>query len=107
MVWFYIFLAVFGELIWVTALKHASDMSGYLVFLIGVSISFPSLLKASELGEVSTVYTVFVGVGAAGVVLIEMLFYGEPFDWLKIFLITTLFSGVIGMVYATQKESKK
>jgi paired small multidrug resistance pump len=53
---------------------------------------------------VGTVYAVFVGLGTAGTVLSEIIFFGEPFKVEKIILILLLLAGVIGLKLVTKDE---
>ncbi|MFS8629748.1 MAG: QacE family quaternary ammonium compound efflux SMR transporter, partial [Bacillales bacterium] len=42
--------------------------------------------------------------GTAGTVLSEILFFGEPVDWLKIFFILLIIIGVIGLKAVTEEK---
>ena len=82
--WLKVFIAAFLEIFWVMGLANAYDVwtwSGTILLLI---ISNLLMITAG------TVYAVFVGLGTAGTVLAEILFFGEPFDWRKILLIGLL-----------------
>ena len=43
----------------------------------------------------------FVGIGAVGTVLVDMIFFNQPFTFTKIFLIMTLILGIIGLKLTT------
>ena len=45
------------------------------------------MISASKQLPVGTVYAVFVGIGAAGTVIADMLFFGEPFTIMKVVLL--------------------
>ncbi|MOA62844.1 Multidrug resistance protein YkkD [compost metagenome] len=51
-----------------------------------------------------TVYAVFTGLGTAGAVIAEMLFFGEPFNLIKILLIALLVAGVVGLKSITKPQ---
>lgn len=57
--------------------------------------------------EVSVAYAVFVGIGAAGIVLAEMLVFGESIDFVRIILIGTLLFGVIGLKLTSKSKSEQ
>lgn len=63
------------------------------------------LIRSSSRLPVGTVYAVFTGIGTAGTVIMEMLVFGEPFQWVKVLLILLLLIGVIGLKVVT-KESE-
>lgn len=54
-----------------------------------------------------TVYAVFVGLGIAGTVFSEILFFGEPFKVGKVLLILFLLAGVIGLKLVTDDKVQK
>lgn len=78
---------------------------GWSFFLI--YLSFVVLLKAIEKVPVATAYAVFTGIGTAGTVLIEMIAFGEPFSWTKVFFILLLLVGVVGLKLVTTEPSEK
>ncbi|MNG23678.1 hypothetical protein D3C84_1083090 [compost metagenome] len=45
--------------------------------------------------------------GTAGTVIIEMIFFGEPFQFLKVFLILLLLTGVFGLKFVTNDQGEK
>ncbi|MCY9664335.1 multidrug efflux SMR transporter [Paenibacillus alginolyticus] len=105
--WIYIFIGAFFEVIWVTGLKHADTTMMWIGTIIAMYISFHLVISASTKLPVGTVYAVFTGMGTAGTVLVEMLVFGEPFRFLKVFLILLLLSGVFGLKFVTKEQDKK
>ncbi|KRE82460.1 multidrug resistance protein SMR [Paenibacillus sp. Soil766] len=102
--WIYIFVGVIFEVIWVTGLKHSDTTWTWIATVIAIYISFHLVISASTKLPVGTVYAVFTGMGTAGTVIVEMLFFGEPFQFLKVFLILLLLSGVFGLKFVTTGE---
>ncbi|MGO4495370.1 multidrug efflux SMR transporter [Paenibacillus sp. 2RAB27] len=102
--WIYIFVGVIFEVIWVTGLKHSDTTWTWIATVIAMYISFHLVISASTKLPVGTVYAVFTGMGTAGTVIVEMLFFGEPFQLLKVFLILLLLSGVFGLKFVTSGE---
>ncbi|MDV2687410.1 SMR family transporter, partial [Alkalihalophilus lindianensis] len=45
----------------------------------------------------SIAYTVWIGIGTAGAVLINMIFFGESKSWKRIASIIAIIIGVIGL----------
>jgi len=92
--------AVF-EVMWVIGLKHASTPLAWIGTIIAIYISFHVIIVASRSLPVGTVYAVFVGLGTAGTVASEMLFFGEPFNLAKLLLVLLLLLGVVGLKLVT------
>ncbi|WP_414703642.1 DMT family transporter [Pseudalkalibacillus sp. SCS-8] len=86
---------------WVIGLKHAYDFWTWSGTVASIIISFYLMIMAGRKLPVGTVYAVFVGIGTAGTVFSEILFFGEPFKVGKIILIAILLIGVIGLKSVT------
>lgn len=105
--WLKVFIAAFFEVFWVIGLKHASDIWMWIGTIISIIISFYVLIMAGKKLPVGTVYAVFVGLGTAGTVASEILFFGEPFKMVKLLLILLLLAGVIGLKLVTGEADKE
>ncbi|MFD2670440.1 DMT family transporter [Marinicrinis sediminis] len=101
--WLLIGIAAFFEVCWVIGLKHADQLWAWSGTIVAIVISFYGLIAAGKRLPVGTVYTVFVGLGTAGTVLSEILFFGEPFRWSKVLLVLLLLIGVIGIKSITDE----
>ena len=102
--WFKVFVAAFFEVIWVIGIKHADGFWTWTGTVISIIISFYVMIMAGRRLPVGTVYAVFVGLGTAGTVLSEIIFFGEPFKISKILLILLLLAGVIGLKLVTKAK---
>ncbi|MEK4229540.1 DMT family transporter [Solibacillus sp. FSL H8-0538] len=96
-IWLIVVIAAVFEVGWVIGLKHADSVLTWGSTVIGIIISFCGMIYASGRLPVGTVYAVFVGLGTAGTVITEMVFFREPFDIVKVALIIVLLSGVLGL----------
>ena len=105
--WLKVFIGAFFEIIWVSGLKNADSFWMWLITLAAICISFYMMIDASRYLPVGTVYAVFVGLGTAGTVIAEILFFGEPVKLMKILLILLLLIGVIGLKVVTDEEPTK
>ncbi|MBK1972853.1 multidrug efflux SMR transporter [Campylobacter sp. TTU-622] len=103
--WGLVVLGGIIECFWVSGLKYANTLPLYILTGVGICISFTCAVIAMKKIEVSIAYSVFVGIGTAGVVLVEMFYFKENFSLFKIILILTLLSGVIGLKLIS-KENK-
>ncbi|KGR76107.1 DMT family transporter [Ureibacillus sinduriensis] len=106
--WLKVLLASLLEVFWVIGLAHADEFWEWAGTIIAIVICNYLLIKATSTLPTGTVYAVFVGLGTAGAVLSEILFFGEPFNIIKILLIVLLLVGVIGLKLVTddQKEAE-
>lgn len=107
MYWLMIVIAAIFEVGWVVGLKHADSFWQWTGTVICIALSFALLILAGKKLPVSTVYAVFVGLGTAGTVSVDILFFDHPFDFVQIVLIALLISGVIGLKYVTDSEQKE
>ncbi|MBW3496274.1 multidrug efflux SMR transporter [Bacillus sp. FDAARGOS_1420] len=102
--WSKVFVAAFFEIFWVIGLKHADDFWTWTGTIIAIFLSFYLMIMAGRILPVGTVYAVFVGLGTAGTVFSEILFFGEPFKMGKVLLILLLLAGVIGLKLVTDDK---
>ena len=105
--WLKIVIAACFEVVWVVGLTHASSFFEWLVTVIAIIISFYYLIVAGEKLPVGTVYAVFVGLGAAGTVVVDILVFGEEANLIKLGLIALLLLGVIGLKLTTDEEKEE
>lgn len=102
--WIKVFVAAFFEVFWVIGLKHASNYWTWAGTIIAIFVSFYLMIMAGRKLPVGTVYAVFVGLGTAGTVFSEILFFGEAFKLEKILLILVLLAGVTGLKLVTKDK---
>jgi paired small multidrug resistance pump len=100
--WIKVFIGAFFEVLWVIGLKHANGFWTWIGTVVAIIISFYVIILAGRKLPVGTVYAVFVGLGTAGTVLSEIIFFGEPFKIEKIILILLLLAGVISLKLVTK-----
>lgn len=102
--WLQVIIAAVFEVFWVIGLKHAADFWAWSGTIIAIVISFYLMIMAGRKLPVGTVYAVFVGLGTAGTVFSEILFFNEPVQVSKILLILFLLAGVIGLKTVTETK---
>lgn len=102
--WVLIVVSGIMECFWVSGLKYADSFALYILTGLGILISFSCGIIAMKKIEVSVAYAVFVGIGTAGVVLAEMLYFGENFSLIKILLITILVICVIALKFVNKEN---
>ncbi len=99
--WAKVYIGALFEVCWVSGLKHADDFWTWGGTLISIVISFYAFIMAGRNLPMGTVYAVFVGLGTAGTVLAEIIFFSEPILPAKLFFILLLLAGVIGLKFVT------
>ncbi|MFM1651830.1 DMT family transporter [Brevibacillus sp. B_LB10_24] len=102
--WLKVLIAALFEVFWVIGLKHAATPWAWLGTAVSILVSFYLMIAASSKLPVGTVYAVFVGLGTAGTVFAELVFFGEPFKIMKVLLILLLLAGVIGLKLVTKEK---
>jgi paired small multidrug resistance pump len=105
--WMKVFVGAFFEVFWVIGLKHANDFWTWSGTIISIIVSFYLIILAGRKLPVGTVYAVFVGLGTAGTVISEILFFGEPIKVEKIILILVLLVGVLGLKLLTTEHNQE
>ena len=99
--WIYLVIAGLLEIVWATALKL--DMLGGPVIIVLI-ISFDLLVKAVRRLGVGTAYAVFTGMGTAGLVLVDVLFFKETMSLMKMLFIVMLVVFIIGLKWTSEPE---
>ncbi|GIP56359.1 multidrug efflux SMR transporter [Paenibacillus woosongensis] len=102
--WIKVVIAAFFEVFWVIGLKHADDFWTWAGTVISIIVSFYLMIMAGKKLPVGTVYAVFVGLGTAGTVFSDIVFFGEPFKLAKLILIVVLLAGVMGLKLVTNDK---
>ncbi|WKU14116.1 DMT family transporter [Staphylococcus devriesei] len=106
MQWLKVVLAGLIEVVWVTGLDNAHNIITWLFTLFFIALSFYLMLSALKHLPVGTVYAVFVGIGAAGTVIVDMIFFNQPFTFSKIALLLLLLIGIIGLKLSTNNDAE-
>lgn len=100
MSWFFLILAGIAEIGFTIFLKKSEQftkLTPTILFLIFSAISFLLMSKAMKNLPLGIVYAVWTGIGVAGTVVIEILYFHEPFSILKLFFITMMLLSIIGL----------
>lgn len=95
--WLMLVVAGLSEVGWVSGLKHANSWWTWLLTVAAILFSFYVMIAVSNVLPVGTTYAVFTGIGAAGTVLGESVFFGVPLNIAKLALIAVLIVGIVGL----------
>ena len=101
----WILLAIAGlcEVAFASCLGKAREATGsavywwYFGFFIAMSLSMLLLMKVTQTMPIGTAYAVWTGIGAAGTVIVGILFIKEPATFWRIFFLTTLIGSIFGL----------
>ena len=107
MQWLKVILSGLIEVVWVTCLNYAHNTFTWLITLLFIALSFYLMLSATKQLPVGTVYAVFVGIGAAGTVIVDMLFINHVISPMKLLFIILLIIGIIGLKLSTDDQSER
>lgn len=105
--WIKLFIAAILEVAWVIGLAHAYNFWTWTATAIIIVLSNYLMITVAQVLPTGTVYTVFVGLGAGGTVIADIILFGEPFSLPKILLITTLLAGVMGLKSITDSDKEE
>lgn len=100
MAWLYLILASFGEIFGVMSInlylrKKAVSWLLLIVLTFGSGFFFLSLaMRDIALG---TAYAIWTGLGAAGAVLMGILFFKESAGWKRILFLCCIIAGAVGL----------
>lgn len=100
MSWIYLIAAGIFEMGFTTFLKLGEGFTKVvptLFFLLFSGLSFWCLNKSLDVIPLGLAYAVWTGIGAAGTVVISMIFFEEPFTCWKLFFIANLIGSVVGL----------
>ncbi|MCD9022347.1 DMT family transporter [Cohnella silvisoli] len=105
--WVLLWLAGLCEIGWVSGLKHASNAGEWILTAVGILLSFFGLIYATRVLPVGTAYAVFTGIGAAGTVLAESIFFNIHLDAGKLALVIVMVIGIAGLKMSTTTEKRE
>jgi len=98
--WIILVMAGLFEVGFTSCLKLSDNFSNIkwsVGFFICITISFVLLNKAIQTIPLGTAYAVWTGIGAVGTVLMGILFYKEPSDFLRLLFVFLLIGSIVGL----------
>lgn len=98
--WLYVALATVSEIVGVVGLKKYSqkkNVKNGLIYSGGFGASFAFLYLSFQYLQVSVAYAVWIGIGTAGAVLINMILFNESKNVERILSIILIIVGVVGL----------
>ncbi len=104
MSWILLLIAGLLEVVWAVGLKYTDGFSRLwpsTVTVLAMAISLALLGVAMKTLPVSTVYAIWMGIGVVGTTLLGIIILGEPVNFWRLFSITLILAGVIGLKLTT------
>ncbi|MBM2805855.1 MAG: small multidrug resistance protein [Deltaproteobacteria bacterium] len=104
MAWIILVIAGFFEVGWAIGLKYTDSFTRLwptLGTVAAMALSMWLLGIAMKSLPVGTAYSVWVGVGAVGTVILGIALLGEPVNAARLISVTLIIAGIIGLTLAT------
>lgn len=100
MPWILLLFAAVFEIAWAVGLKSTEGFTRLwptvgTVFALVVSVVL--LGSAAKSLPIGTAYAVWTGIGAAGTVVIGMMFFGDPVNAVRLVCVSLILMGVVGL----------
>jgi len=99
MAWVILAIAVVTEICWALSLKWAATIGSWQASILPVSLSFVNMaLLALAMRGISagTAYAIWTGLGAVGVIIGGVFWFGEKVNGVQIGFMTLIVVGVVG-----------
>ncbi len=100
MAWTWLFVAGFLEIIFALCLKMSEGFTRLpftVAFAITALLSLYSLTRAMACIPIGTAYAVWTGIGATGIAIVGIFYFGEPVTFARIFFIALLITAIVGL----------
>jgi quaternary ammonium compound-resistance protein SugE len=100
MAWFILVLAGILEAGWAIGIKYTEGFTKFIptvLTLLGIGVSMALLSFACRTLPIGTAYAVWVGIGAAGAVVLGILLFGEEASPLRLAFLALLLIAIAGL----------
>mgnify|MGYP003802943439 CR=1 FL=1 len=98
--WTILVIAGFFETGWAIGMKYSDGFTRlWPSVFTGISMVISVVLLAYTLKvlPVGSAYTVWTGIGAVGTVILGIILFKEPYDFLRMFFIFLIIIGIVGL----------
>ncbi len=102
--WIYLIIAGIFEMAWVLALKFSENFTKLLFSVLTVIFMILSLIFLSlsfKTIPTGTAYACWTAIGAVGVIVVGMIFFGESTSILRIGFLAMIIIGIVGLKLTT------
>lgn len=105
--WIYLIIAGVFEIAWAIGLKYSdgfTKMKPTVFTIISMILSFVFLAAAVKKLPVGTAYAIWTGIGTIGTLVFGMIYLEESRDFLKLFFISMIVIGIVGLRLAYSSQ---
>ncbi len=100
MAWLFLVIASFGEIFGVMAINIYNERKSFfwlLIMILTFGFGFYFLSLAMKEIQLGTAYAIWTGLGAAGAVLMGIMFFKEPASWKRMLFLSFIIAGAVGL----------
>lgn len=100
--WLYLLLAGFFEILFTIALKYSEGFTKLvpsIITAIFIAASYFCVSLAMKTIPIGTAYAVWAGIGAAGAVICGILFFGDSYQFFRLFSVALIIIGIFGLKF--------
>ena len=104
MAWIFLIVAGLLEVVWAIGLKYSEGFTRFwpsVLTIIAMVISMGLLGIAMKSLPAGTAYSIWVGIGAVGTVVLGIALLGEPANAARLISVAFIIAGIIGLKLAT------
>ena len=105
MSWIFLILASLCEIAFAGSLKQTNNFTNIkwtIVFIFFYILSIVLLNKAIQKIPIGTAYAIWTGIGAAGTVVLGIMYFKEPVNFWRIFFLCTLILSIVGLKFVSE-----
>ncbi len=102
MAWLFLVIASFGEIFGVMSINIYNERKSFfwlLIMILTFGFGFYFLSLAMREIQLGTAYAIWTGLGAAGAVLMGILFFKEPASWRRMLFLSFIIAGAVGLKF--------
>ena len=107
MAWVYLVIAGLLETGWAIGLKYTDGFRRpvpSILTIIAIAASMVLLSIAARTIPIGTAYSIWVGIGAVGAVILGIILFDEPRDFFRMMFVALLIVSLIGLKLTTHAE---
>ena len=100
MEWILLIIAGVGEVLGVMGINQVNkkkNLWSFALLIGGFTMSFVFLAMAMQTISMGTAYAIWTGIGTVGSVLIGMILYNEPKNFLRILFMCMVLTAAVGL----------
>lgn len=101
MSWLYLFIAGIFEIGWPLGFKLSQTTPQRLLWIafavLSMALSGLFLWLAQRSIPIGTAYAIWTGIGAAGTLIIGIVFFHDPYGFFRLFFASLIIVGIVGL----------